>query len=84
VVHENLFIASAESNSSTQAGRKTILVISRTLKRFRAEENRKIDDTARTRPDMQRKLQSSRVFDGDLFFRMMAAPKLFWQNRTLE
>lgn len=30
---------------------------------------------------MQNKLQNSRVFNGDLFFRMLAASRLFWQNR---
>lgn len=30
---------------------------------------------------MQNKLQNSRVFDEDLLFRMLAAPKLFCQNR---
>lgn len=43
-------------------------------------ENRKIDDSARIRADMQNELQNSRVLAGDLFFRMLAAPKLFWKT----
>ena len=31
--------------------------------------------------NVQRKLQNSRVFDGNSFFRMLAAPKLFFKNR---
>lgn len=53
-----------------------------TMKPWNASGWRKIDDSARIWPEMQNKLQSSRVFDVDLFFRMLAAPKLFCQNRN--